>query len=377
MKPRTLLILIALVAVLGVLALWLARRPEAIPPPEAGQRLLTIPDVNTLTRVEISSGTQQVTLVRTGDDWAVETLWNFPARFSQLADLLRGMDNLRVAEVLRGGTSVLGEFGLVDDSTNFPARVKLYGPDGRLSDDVLFGNPRTAAAMPNTFSPPDSRYARAGRGPVVLVEPFLTDIRRRPSDWIETALFDLRPDAITMMTAVPSNDAMYAISRAPDGALTGINILQDKPINGASADIWFRAFRAITAVTVVDPAIPHETLGRAEAEVAIARASNGLIARVELGAQADDASARYAWMTFDYEEPDPLQTDDAEAASADAALRNATRNEVERLQREVSPWTFVFSFSQAQKFIFLRDQLIAAQSERTPAPEADAPPGND
>ncbi len=359
MKPRTLIILIGLFVALALLARWGLRREPAGPPPETGDRVLRTADINAVTRVEILGDTQQVALARTDTGWVVETLWNYPARFEQLANLLRDLDRLRVVEVIRGGAEILPEVGLVEDGTNFPVQIKLFTGADKPTDDLHIGKPRANQALTRGFQLPDSRYMRRARGPVILAEPFMNDVARRPSDWMQAAILDLRAADIARMMAVPSNGMMYAVDRTEDGGYSGVNALLDQPINKEGADLWFRAFQNLTVRTVIDPALQRADLGAEGAELAAAYLKNGLVARVELGASADEEDNRYAWFSFDYEGP-------AEGDESYTEANAKARAEVERLNRDVAPWTFVLAASQANKFIFLREQLIAA-----PAPSAE------
>ena len=357
MKPKTLIRLLLALAALAAAATWYWKARNGAPPPVTGQRVLRVEDINTVARVDIGSGTQRVELARGEAGWTVVNRWNHPANFEQIAETLRALDGLRIGEVIRGGESLLEEFGLTDKGPALPALVKLYGADGKVADEVLIGAPRATAAGPAGFSLPDSRYMRQGRGPVLLVEPYLDEVQRRPSDWLDRTIMDVQAGSVQSMTAVPTNDYLYAVNRTAEGSFAGVNALEDKPINTPGADLWFRAFQGVTATDVVDPALPHAKLGREEAEVAIARTTNGVVYRVELGATANEVGDRYAWFGVDYEGPD-------EEAYA------GVRAETERLKTRLAPWTYTISDSQAKKFLFLKDQLIAADPPAAEAPAA-------
>lgn len=367
MKPRTLLILVIALAALALFVFKRSRQEESVPAPELGQRVLHADDVNAIERVEITSGTQHVALARADGQWVVETMWNYPARFEQLASLLRELDRLRIGEVIQGGTQMLDEFGLTENGTNFPARIKLFGAGGTLVDDIIIGQPRVSAAMATGFSLPDSRYVRSGQGPVVLTEPFLDEPQRRPTDWIKSQLVSFQLNSVLTMAAIPASGDAYTIKRETNGDYTGSGSLEGKTINAASAEIWFRAFQSLSTRSIIDPAIPAETLARGSAGTAIAHLTNGIVVRAELGAQTSENLGHYGWLSFEYQEPPPLESTDTNTIAADKTARDAARAEVERLQAEYAPWTFVFDYSQVSKFIFLRDQLVIETTTNAPA----------
>ncbi len=361
MKFRTLTILLATAALLAGLAAWVARRPAAGPAPETGRRALSTPDINAVARIGIASGTQRVELARGPDGWTVASLWDYPARFESVADLLRGLDGLRVAEVIRGGADLLAEFGLDDQSTNPPARITLTGAEGGPPEEIALGQPRVSPAIAAGFSMPDGRFVRVGGGPVVLAEPFLDDIPRRAADWIRKKLFDLPAASVREIAATPAQAPAYGIERTASGGYAGVRALGGRPINSSGADLWFRALQGLTALGVADPALPRESLGFGRGDVAIARATNGLTVRIELGDPAGD-DGRHGWLSFQYEEPPPAPSGGAEADAAGAAARAAIRAEVEDLQKRLAPWTHVFSAQTASALIFPRDQLVASET---------------
>lgn len=353
MKPRTLIFLLVALGVLS--AVVYTTRMKSLPqrPPEIGARVLSIDDINLVTRVDLVSGVETIVLARVGDQWVNRTRWEYPARFDALASFLRELDRLRITEIIRGGAEILPDVGLADEGTNAPLTVRLYAEGDKPTDELQIGKPRVSTAMPRGFGLPDSRFMRKAKGPVVLAEPFVQDVSRRPSDWIRADLLDIRSAEIQRMMAVPSNGFMYAIVREPDGTYRGEGALSDLKINAPSADLWFRALQSFTIRDVEDPAKPRESLGYEEADVAAAYLTNGLVIRVFLGSHTVDEGKRYAWFTFDYEGP-------GEEDESFSDANKTAKDMAERLSRDVAPWTFVLDETQANKLIFLREQLIAA-----------------
>ncbi|MBW7908652.1 MAG: DUF4340 domain-containing protein [Kiritimatiellae bacterium] len=370
MKSRTLILLLIVLVALAMFISKLGRRSHEASPTELGQRVLHTKDINAVERIELTSGTQQVVLARTDGEWVVGSLWDYPAQFEPIAALLRQLDQLRVGEVIRGGTEILDEFGLAESATSFPVRVKLFESAGVATDDLLIGLPRTSSAMPAGYSMPDSRYYRSGDGEVVIAEPFVEEVRRRPTDWIVSKLPSFGPGEIGSMSAYPTNGVMYALDRDADGTYSGAGALTGKVINVASAEIWFRSLQNLSTRSIVDPATDAEALARGAGGSAVAHLTNGIVVRVELGALTPENMGHYGWLTFTYEEPPALEHGDEAALAADRAARDAVRAEAEKLQAQYGHWNYVFDYSQATKLLFLPDQLIVANAAPPPLPPA-------
>lgn len=370
MKPRTLFVLAIAIAALAFIVFRSRQSDKKASATAIGTRVLQEKDINAITRIQVTSGTQQVFLATSGGNWVVETLWNYPAQFAEVARLLRGLDQLRVSEVIPIGGGTLDEFGLAENASNFPARIQLFTADGAMTDDLLIGQPRVSTAMPVGFSPPDSRYMRSGHNPVILAEPFVPDVPRRATDWIITRLANFSPNDVASMTATPPGGAPYTITHAADGDYNGADALIDRPINKEGAALWFRSFQTLSTRNIIDPATPAETLERGQGGHVVAHLTNGMVVTVEMGAQTAENLGRYGWLSFAYQEPSALESSDTNALAADHAARAAVREEAQQLQNQYGIWTFVFDYSQATKFLFPTAQLIAPDTPGAPA----APP---
>lgn len=365
MRPRTFLFLLALVVLLAVLAHYALRSEAPVRKSEIGSRFLATEDINRISRIELDSGDLRVALARKEEGWVVENRWNYPANFERIADFLRRLDSLRVAEIIPGGADILPDVGLSREGLNVALAVRLYTDDGRLTDEFFFGNPRASGAIPRGFHMPDSRYMRRTRSPVMLVEPFMPDIQRRPSDWLRHTILDIRPADIQRMTAHPAGAEAYAIERV-GGSYTGLLGLAENPINTAGADTWFRALQGLSARDVADPSIPRSERGAGEKGRAEALLTNGVLVRVEFGDEVEPGETRYAWFAFEYAGP--------ESVDSSTGVLEQARAEVERLTREIGPWTFVVDESRVNKLLFLREQLISAEQPAEPSPPSPETP---
>lgn len=363
MKTRTLMQMLSALAVLGALAYW-SMRParDAGTGPRTGSTALDLGDLNEIARVEVISGTQEVVLARSTAGWTVASLWDYPADFPQLADLLRKLDELKVGDVIRGGTDHLDEFGLAateSEGTPQPARLKLYGSDAVLLADLVLGLPRAAAAGPTGFSLPDSQYLRVGDGPVLLAGPFLDAVPRRSLDWIDRNIIDVRAHDVQHLAVALRDGTGYGIRRADDGTYTGEGALADQVINVPGADLWTRSLQGLTASTIVDPASDRAALGLDEADVVTARTRDGLIITATLGSSLESGE-RHAVFHVAYEAPSAPAEGDEETARA---AREKSEQEAARLQARVAPWIYLLQRSAAANLTMLREQLIAAAPE--------------
>lgn len=364
MKARTLVQLIIALAILGGWAYWSShRKPAGDIGPARGSRVLPIGDLNAIAKVEIISGTQQVTLARSGDAWRVEDLWRYPAHFDQLASLLRALADLKVGEVIRGGTEHLDEFGLLvtngTEALTQPALIRLT-EDAGTATEITVGQPRATAAGPGSFSMPDSQYVRVGTGPVLLAAPLLDRVARRGQDWLNRQAVDLPGSEVITISLRRADGSSYGVSLATNGVFTGSGSLADQPINAPGASQWMGSLQGFTFSSLADPQADRAPFGLDRADVTTLQTRDGLVVTATVGG-TNDLGERYALFSAEV----------AEGASTSAAPRAA------ELQARLQPWTYLISASAAQGLAMLREQLIAATSATNAplAPPSATPPG--
>lgn len=370
MKTRTLLILCAGLALLGLLV-WCKDRPTAAKMNVAtGQAVLPDFDPNALQALRIISGTQEVALARGATGWTVASRWDYPADFDRLRDLLRALADLKVGEALRGGLATLAEFGLATADTNattaIPAELRWTSPDGKTETRLVLGQPRTAAS-PESFSRPDSQYARVNDGPVLLVAPYLEEIPRRADDWLMRKIIDEDPASITAMNATLQDGTRYGVQREGDG-FRGVDALAEKNINQEGAALWLRIWQNLNILTVADPARDRTALGLDQPDVVEARTRDGISLKVQLG-RANEAGERPAVFTINWEAPPLPESLDGEARTAAEKAQQAIGERVMNLQKRITPWVYMLTGSAAQQFTMLQNQLITVD-----APPATAKP---
>lgn len=363
MKTRTLMMLCAGLVLLGLLV-WGKNRPAATPTAYAtGQAVLPAFDPNTLNELRIVSGTQDVVLARNEAGWTVASRWNFPADFDRLRRLLRALAELKVGESLRGGIDALDEFGLATTSTNSttaqPAELRWTAADGQSETRLVLGQPRTSAS-PESFSLPDSQYARVNDGPVLLVAPYLEEVPRRADDWLSRKIIDEDPSSITTMQATLQDGTCYGVLREGN-SFRGLDALADKNINQEGANLWLRIWQNLNILSVADPASDRSALGFDQPDVVEARTRDGISLNVQLG-RANDQGERPAVFTINWEAPPLPEGLDGEARAAAEKAQQAIGERVMKLQKSITPWIYLLTGSSAQQFTMLQNQLIAADT---------------
>lgn len=374
MKTKTLLWLVAALAVTGALAWMKAREHRAASPHRTGQPLLEDFDPNLLGRVQLTSGTQTVVLARGPSGWQVESRWHYPADFNRLARFLRDLAGLKVGEVLRGGTGHLDEFGLAtaaaNQATNLPAELRLQDRNGREVAYLVLGQPR-AIVRAEDFNPPDSQYVRLNDGPVLLVAPYLPDLPRPPEEWMDRLVMDIPAERVTSMKAMLQDGTRYRVRRQ-DGQLTGEDGLAGRPLNSYGVDQWFSSWQGLTARTILDPGSDRAALGLENGDVVEAQTEDGARIKVVLGHQ-DEAGNRPALFTVNWEAPALPDGLDGEARAAAEQQQQTAGEQAVTLQKRVAPWIYQLTASAAQQLTLLQDQMVAADPATNAAPATPAP----
>lgn len=346
MKSRTLVQLVVALVILGALAWWSSHRgAQRAEGPARGSKVLQVADFAAVAQVEISSGTQKVTLARSGESWVVASLWNHPAQFDELSSLIRRLADLKVGEVIRGGAGHLAEFGLGEEAT----LVRLLDAGGGVLAEVALGHPR-AARDPRSFSMPDSQFARVGEGPVLLAAPYLDSVPKAGRDWLNRRPIDVAGSDVASIELKRATGDRYGVSRDTNGQWTASGSLEDQPLNTAGAEQWTRALQGFVVNSLVDPQSDRAALGLDAADVTTVQTRDGLVITATVGG-TNDIGERYARFSAD-----------VAADAGTSAVAQATS-----LQASLNPWTYVISASAAQSLAMLREQLIAATTTNAPA----------
>src|SRR5215469_12903042 len=132
MNRKQFIILVVIVALVGA-AGWVVYQRGNTSWQSAGQtiggKLLPGLPINDVAQINISSGTNQLTLARGSDIWTVRERGNYPANFSQISGLLMKLADLKVVQHEDAGPSELPRFNLAppDAGANAGTLLELKG----------------------------------------------------------------------------------------------------------------------------------------------------------------------------------------------------------------------------------------------------------
>lgn len=206
MNKKQLLLLIGLGVVLAAVALIVSKKQTAPyqQTGRAGTKLLGEFDLNAVTTLHISSGTNAVTLAKQGDVWVVKNRGDYPANFAAISDLIRKLWELKLARSVQAGPSRLPMLGLAGPDKN-STLLEMKGTDGQLIRSVLLG----ANSLNETRGWPNGRYVMVGNDPktIGLVADALSEADPAADRWLNKDFFKVEKlMAVTVVTPVATNN---------------------------------------------------------------------------------------------------------------------------------------------------------------------------
>jgi len=202
MNRKQLNLIIVLVLVLGALALWIRHQRVAsfqTGGGRMGQKALGQFDVNSVARILIQKGTNQLHLVKKEGRWTVQERGGYPAAFSEIRGFLRSLYELKIVQPIQASEAALARLDLAppEKGTNAAAvRVELGDKEGKTVKSILLG--KQHMRKPTSPSPyggdegwPDGRYILVpGKQPLAgLVSKTFSNIEPKPEQWLDKEWF--------------------------------------------------------------------------------------------------------------------------------------------------------------------------------------------
>ena len=221
MNGKQFIILLIIVALAGT-AGWIVYQRGNTEWQSAGQtiggKLLPNLPINDVAQIDIHSGSNQLTLARNNDVWAVRERGNYPANFSQISDLLMKLQELKVVQHVDAGPSELPHFNLAPPGADANAGtvLELKDQNGKTVASILLGKDHMNQPA-NGQGWPDGRYVIANNNNadvVVISEPF-DSVAPNPANWLDKNFFKIaKPKSVAVNFSVATNS--WKIQRASE-----------------------------------------------------------------------------------------------------------------------------------------------------------------
>lgn len=355
MSPKTLIMLLAALAVLAGAGYYLNKKPEArvtVAGMTAGELALPGLDVNEINAIEFVSMSDAIQLARTSSGWVVESLYSYPAEFLPVARFLRKLNELKISQVMREGEATLEELGLDPEAVATERlAVKLSYASGKPPVAFTLGanrQPRDTAGMGMAF--PRSRFMRVGDGPALQVDETFTELGQRSGDWVSRELFQLNASDLAEVE-VKREDESYVLTRGEGGTYTLSGLAESESVDNSAALRLFQGMQWVRFDSVLDP---EEEVDVASADRVVFKASSGLSYELVIGRE-DQPGTR--WLQISY---------------ADLSEDNANADEVARLNGKHGGWRYKMPAATMNTLTPARETLIAQPPEELPPENPDA-----
>ncbi len=389
MKPRTLIVLTALLAGLGLWVAWMRRDADRRPREETvrtGAPVLPGLELARVAAVEIATPARTNRLAQTEAGWVVASKHGYPADMPRLVREMRRLADLKVGARIRGGEDRLREFGLAPDgeAEDRPATVRFLDEgDAPLAEITLGGERRTGDPQFGGF--PDGAYVRVGDGPVLLVGESFTGMPRAAEDWMPRQIADVRERLVSWIRVERDGETFGA--RRENDRWTMDDLAEDELVENRKVTSVARGLEYLRFTRLPDQDLDDETTGMDDPVVVTYGFPNGVEVEVRVGAVAEGATDRYLRLAARQGDlPSPASdesdgSDESEPADDDEAPlpEGPSLADFEK----VAGWLYRIASYNADTFrvtredfinriVEMEEQEMEEQEMESPSPEADA-----
>ena len=248
MSKKTLMVLVAVFAVLAG-ATWMARQRTAESfAPAAGGRLLPAVDINTIRAIALEEGAATAHLAQVDGIWCVAEQANYPADIGHLREMMRSIDEAENVQIAEEGTEHLADYGLAADGNSAPLKITLEHGNG--TTVLRLGKMREPRSGEGSWLPPAGRYAQVDDGPVLLLKEDVRMAQSGADAWWDRSLLEVPPESIRQVE-VASAEGAFAVERGTNGTFALAGATEGETVDAAVADRLFGALRNLRAEKIL------------------------------------------------------------------------------------------------------------------------------
>jgi hypothetical protein len=385
MNTKQLAILVAVGLALGGAGLYVRNQQSAgyrQSSAQLGGALLSGFDASALSGLRITQGTNQLNILKSGNDWTVKERGGYPANFSSIQEFVRKLVDLKATQPVQVGPSRLPVLELVAPDQGPGVLVELLGADGKTARSLLLGKKHTKGGGQEDPGMggmgggwPIGRYIMVDNKieTVALVNEPLANAEPKADQWLEKDWFKVeQPVSVTVTHPEATNS--FSLTRTNEfSEWTLVGAKAEEKVDTAKTGVFSSLLSSPSFDDViVDP--QAGALGLDKPLEAKIRTANGWTYTVKVGkAQEGD---RY-----------PVQvTTEAQLLTQRTPAKDETKEDTEKFSKEFAErlkkqqdklageqargrWTYLVS-----KWTI--DSILKNRSELMVDPKKDAAPDN-
>ncbi len=233
--------------------------------PGAGDKVLSIANINDVTGITITDSENSVQLGRKEGKWVVVNRADYNADFTKISRTLKKLDGLEIAEQMRVGEKNYGRFDLKEPESGEGSGIKiqLIKKGGDSAGEIVIGKRYGGATIDSgQQGGGNGKYVRvsSNKKQVFIVSDSLYDIESLPSGWLEKNPFGI--DKSKNITVEHPDGTKFEFVREKEGddaVLAGI--AENEELNTSNTSTITSPFASFNFkdVSTGEEAIPEKT----------------------------------------------------------------------------------------------------------------------
>ena len=369
MTQKQFLVIISIAIILCVIGVFMVdkdKEKSLTGEKSLGTKIFQELPLNDVRSVKINAGGgKTVTLRKPETAWEVSDLYSYPANFDKIADFIRKLGNLKVAQNVIVDDAGLASLGLLKgDQPWGGAEIDLAAADGKKLATFLVGKKRTKAVPGEEFSMPEGRYVLVSEKPrkVVVVNDQFNEADTTPKDWLDKSFIS----ASNLKSAELSRDgsSQWGVKRAKQtDTMAPQDVPEGREVDAAKVSRVANCLSNLDFDTIADPVLDVKDTGLDSPSVFTAETFNGLKYVLLMGKEKN--AAKYVKLSVAFTDY-PLPEGPADEKAEDKEKRQKSHDEeVQKLkaqatseQAKLNKWTYMVSNYRLDPMLFKKDDLL-------------------
>ena len=361
MNLKTLIALIAAALVIGGLTLKMMKKDSAEwQTVQTDGFLFEGLPINDVDQINITKGSDTLTLGRENELWVVKNRLNYPADFQQISGLVRTLSELKPLRTVEAGPSQFGRLNLLSpsDEETSGTLLELQGTNGSSIASMLLGKIyiRQSETMRSTMpgmngEVPEGRYILVGtNAPVYLVGETFENITANPISWLNKDFIKVERLSSVSVQFTGESSPDWTFTRENENTpFQLVDRAENENVDDSKTRILSGAFSYAAFNDVLSPDTDPTVTRLNAPTIAVLKTFDGFTYTLNIGKLTPDETGRYLSIQVQAQLPTEripeANEKEEDKERLDAAFQvNLTRLQ-EKLEREkqYEKWIYIVS----------------------------------